>query len=143
MSDTLILDAVKAFLKPIIAEALHEAGNTTDTDTTSTHVARPPIATIPQPEGAAAIGDYETQPQTLDELTPEERAEAERREMMSKYYTVEDVKAILHIGTTSVYNLFKRRKLTKLKVLGKTVVARSELDNAVETQEIARYSHKR
>lgn len=121
MSDTLILDAVKAFLKPIIAEAIQEAGVVADTETTAAPVADP----APQEEN--------------QELDPE----AEKLAMMSKYYTIDDVKAILHIGTTSVYNLFKRKKLTKMKCLGKTVVLREELDNAVETQEVARYSHKK
>lgn len=132
MSDTMIMDALKAFLKPIIAEAMHEAGNIADTATPSD----------PITEQTASVQDSE------EDLLPEETSkvptpEEVRQQMLSKYYTVDDVKAILHIGTTSVYNLFKRNKLTKLKVLGKTVVAREELDNAVEAQEIYRYSHKR
>lgn len=143
MSDTLILDAVKAFLKPIIAEAIHEAGNIADTNTTAAPVAQLAPAAIPQPEEAAESDASEDQEPVPAELTEEERAEAERKEAMAKYYDVDEIKAILHIGTTSVYNLFKRKKLTKLKVLGKTVVLREELDNAVETQEVARYSHRK
>ena len=110
MSDTVIMDALKAFLKPIIAEALQEAS---------------PVADTVEPEEPAPVQETPENPDP------------------GKYYTVEDVKRILHIGTTSVYNLFKRKKLTKLKVLGKTLVLREELDNAVEAQEVCRYKHGR
>ena len=121
MSDSMIMDAVKAFLKPIIAEAIQEAGVVADNE---------PIAE------AVAI-----QPSSEEAALPE--SDAEGIALRSKYYTIEEVKTILHIGTTSVYNLFKRKKLTKLKVLGKTVVLREELDNAVEEQSVCRYKHGR
>lgn len=121
MSDTLILDAVKAFLKPIIAEAIHEAGTVTDTETIAAPVAPP------------ATEDASTKPKLDENGNPDP----------DQYYTVDEVKAILRIGTTSVYNLFKRKKLTKMKVLGKTVVRKEELDNAVEAQTVARYSHRK
>lgn len=41
MSDTMIMDALKAFLKPIIAEAMHEAGNIADTATPSESFTEP------------------------------------------------------------------------------------------------------
>lgn len=121
MSDSSIMEAVKAFLKPIITEALQEVGTVADTET----------------ETSIATAVAESQE------TPAVDPEAERRAIMSKYYTVEEVKEILRIGTTSVYNLFKRKQLTKLKVLGKTVVLREELDNAVEAQDVCRYKHSR
>lgn len=132
MSDTSILDAVKAFLKPIIAEAIQEAGNNADTETVAM-----PAADLAPSDAATAAEQTPAKPSAKDV------SDAERDEMMSKYYTVDDVKAILHIGTTSVYNLFKRKKLTKMKCLGKTVVLRTELDNAVEAQDVYRYSHKK
>ena len=79
----------------------------------------------------------------VPEPTQEADEAARQREALSKYYTIDEVKAILRIVTTSVYNLFKRKKLTKYKVLGKTVVLKEELDNAVECQEVCRYKHGR
>lgn len=143
MSDTLILDAVKAFLKPIIAEAMQEASSTADIESIIAPAAGPAKPGEPQPEDTAATEASASKEPAATELSEEEKAEAKRREELAKYYTVDEIKAILHIGTTSVYNLFKRKKLTKLKVLGKTVVARGELDNAVESQDIYRYSHKK
>lgn len=115
------MEAVKAFLKPIITEAIHEASAVADPTSATAAVAMP---AVPEPT------------QEADEA-------ARQREALSKYYTIDEVKAILRIGTTSVYNLFKRKKLTKYKVLGKTVVLKEELDNAVECQEVCRYKHGR
>ena len=128
----MIMDALKAFLKPIIAEAMHEAGNIADTAT--------PSETFTEQTASVQESEEDLLPEDTSKVpTPEEV----RQQMLSKYYTVDDVKAILHIGTTSVYNLFKRKKLTKYKVLGKTVVLKEELDNAVECQEVCRYKHGR
>lgn len=115
----MIMDAFKAFLKPIITEAIQEASAVADTE--------PATAPAPQTPADGELPDKDE----------------EGNAIRAKYYTVDEVKAILHIGTTSVYNLFKRRKLTKYKVLGKTVVLREELDNAVEAEEVCRYKHSR
>ena len=115
------MEAVKAFLKPIITEALQEAH------------------TVAEPAAAAAA----VAPSVTADGQDLPETDADGNPIKSKYYTVEEVKAILHIGTTSVYNLFKRKKLTKRKVLGKTVVLREELDNAVEAEEVFRYKHSR
>lgn len=117
MSDTTIIEAVKAFLKPIITEAIQEANNEAKSEVAAASVS-------PAPHASQELDDH-------------------GEPLMSQYYTVDEIKTILHIGTTSVYNLFKRKKLTKLKILGKTVVARSELDHAVETEEVFRYKHGR
>ena len=115
----MIAEAVKAFLKPIITEALQEAGVNADAEPVADYLV------------SKDITRDDNLPATDDNGYP----------LPPRLYSVDEVKAILHIGTTSVYNLFKRRKLTKLKVLGKTMVNADELEQAIETKEIARYKH--
>jgi excisionase family DNA binding protein len=42
--------------------------------------------------------------------------------------TVEEVAQILRVGRTTIYNMFRRKKLTRLKVEGRTRVQRAEIE---------------
>ena len=65
MSDTMIMDALKAFLKPIIAEAMHEAGNIADTAT--------PSETFTEPTATVQESEEDLLPEETSKVpTPEE-----------------------------------------------------------------------
>lgn len=68
-------------------------------------------------------------------------ADREQQKPCPRFYTVEEAAEILRVSRVTIYNLFKRGKLSPLKVGRRTLVDANSFDSAVESQQIFRYQH--
>lgn len=58
------------------------------------------------------------------------------------YYTVDDLAKLLHVSATSIYNYIRQGKLTPIKMEGRTLFARADVEQAMRNGKLGKYIHK-
>lgn len=57
------------------------------------------------------------------------------------YYTIDEL-AMLHVSETSIYNYIRKGKLTPIKMEGRTLFARADVEQAMHDGTLGKYIHK-
>lgn len=58
------------------------------------------------------------------------------------YYSVEDLCALLHVSETTIYNYQRKGKLKPIKMEGRTLYARADVEKAMRDGTLGKYIHK-
>lgn len=58
------------------------------------------------------------------------------------YYSVEDLCALLHVSETTIYNYQRKGKLKPIKMEGRTLYARADVEKAMHDGTLGKYIHK-
>ena len=58
------------------------------------------------------------------------------------YYSVEDLCALLHVSETTIYNYQRKGKLKPIKMEGRTLYARADVEKAMHDGTLGQYIHK-
>lgn len=58
------------------------------------------------------------------------------------YYSVEDLCALLHVSETTIYNYQRKGKLKPIKMEGRTLYARADIEKAMHDGTLGKYIHK-
>ena len=58
------------------------------------------------------------------------------------YYSVEDLCALLHVSETTIYNYQRKGKLKPIKMEGRTLYARADVEKAMHDSTLGKYIHK-
>lgn len=58
------------------------------------------------------------------------------------YYTIDELAKLLHVSETSIYNYIRKGKLTPIKMEGRTLFARADVEQAMRNGTLGKYIHK-
>ena len=58
------------------------------------------------------------------------------------YYSVADLCALLHVSETTIYNYQRKGKLKPIKMEGRTLYARADVEKAMHDGTLGKYIHK-
>lgn len=58
------------------------------------------------------------------------------------YYSVDDLCALLHVSETTIYNYQRKGKLKPIKMEGRTLYARADVEKAMRDGTLGKYIHK-
>ena len=58
------------------------------------------------------------------------------------YYSVEDLCALLHVSETTIYNYQRKGKPKPIKMEGRTLYARADVEKAMHDGTLGKYIHK-
>lgn len=58
------------------------------------------------------------------------------------YYSVENLCALLHVSETTIYNYQRKGKLKPIKMEGRTLYARADVEKAMRDGTLGKYIHK-